>query len=199
MTEPNPRKPDHEIDPLFVDRWSPRAFTGEALPESELFRMLEAARWSPSSYNSQPWRFVYALRDGPDWQTFFDLLVPGNQKWVKDTGAILFIASNGKMKVGDELKPSYSHSFDAGAAWQSLALQATRQGWHAHAMVGFDQTRAPEVLRLPPDHRIEAAIAIGRKTPQADLTEEQRGRETPNGRRPISDFAFAGGFPQRDA
>ena len=65
VTEPNPRRPDHEIDPLFIERWSPRAFTGEAVPEAELFRMLEAARWSPSSYNSQPWRFVYALRDTP--------------------------------------------------------------------------------------------------------------------------------------
>ncbi|GLS43265.1 nitroreductase family protein [Methylobacterium brachythecii] len=199
MTEPNPRQADHDIDPLFTERWSPRAFTGEALPESELFRMLEAARWSPSSYNSQPWRFVYALRDTPEWQTFFDLLVPGNQKWVQDTGAILFLASNKNMKVGGEIKPSYSHSFDAGAAWQSLALQAVRQGWYAHGMVGFDHERAPKVLDLPADHRIEAAIAIGRKTPHDGLTEEQRGRETPNARRPVTDFAFKGGFPPRDA
>ncbi|GEO98899.1 nitroreductase family protein [Methylobacterium haplocladii] len=199
MTEPNPRNPDHAIDPLFTERWSPRAFTGEAVPESELLRMLEAARWSPSSYNSQPWRFVYALRGTPEWQTFFDLIVPGNQKWVQDTGAILFIASSEKMKVGDELKPSASHSFDAGAAWQSLALQATRQGWHAHAMGGFDRERAPEVLRLPAEHRIEAAIAIGRKTPHDSLTEEQRERGKPTGRRPITDFAFKGGFPPEDA
>lgn len=199
MTEPNPRQPDHAIEPLFVERWSPRAFTGEALPESELFRMFEAARWSPSSYNSQPWRFAYALRDTPDWDTFFDLILPGNQKWVRDTGAILFLASNANMKVGEEIKPSYSHSFDAGAAWQSLALQAVRQGWYAHAMVGFDKERAPEVLRLSADHRIEAAIAIGRKTPHDSLTEEQRERGKPNGRRPITDFAFRGGFPSRDA
>jgi len=198
VTEPNPRQPDHAIEPLFVERWSPRAFTGEAVPEPELLRMLEAARWSPSSYNSQPWRFVYALRDTPDWQTFFDLILPGNQKWVKDTGAILFLASSEKMKVGDALKPSASHSFDAGAAWQSLALQATQQGWHAHAMGGFDRERAPEVLRLPADHQIEAAIAIGRKTPHDSLTEEERERGKPNGRRPVTDFAFQGGFPPRD-
>ncbi len=63
VTLPQPRRPDHEIDPIFVERHSPRAFTGEAVPESELMRMVEAARWSPSGYNSQPWRFLYALKD----------------------------------------------------------------------------------------------------------------------------------------
>ena len=199
MTEPNARQPDHEIDPLFLERWSPRAFTGEAVPEAELLRMFEAARWAPSSYNSQPWRFLYALRDTPDWQKFFDLILPGNRKWVKDTGAILFVVSNARMKIGDELKPSYSHSFDAGAAWENFALQAIRQGWHAHAMTGFDQERAPSALNLPEHHRVEAAVAVGRKTPHDSLTEEQRERGKPNARRPISDFALKGGFPPRDA
>lgn len=196
---PNPRKADHEIDRLFIDRWSPRAFTGEALPEAELFRMFEAARWAPSSYNSQPWRFVYALRDTPDWDVYLDLLVPGNRKWAKDAGAVLFLASNEQMKVGDEPKPSYSHSFDAGAAWLSLALQANRLGWYAHGMVGFDKEQAPNVLNLPERHRIEAAIAIGRAVPHEQLSDEQRERERPNTRRPITDFAFKGAFPAKGA
>lgn len=199
MPTPNPRKADHEIDRLFIDRWSPRIFTGEALPEAELHRMFEAARWAPSSYNSQPWRFVYALRETPDWDVFLDLLVPGNRKWATEAGALLFLASNERMKVGDELKPSYSHSFDAGAAWLSLALQANRLGWYAHGMVGFDKERAPDVLHLPEQHRIEAAIAIGRAVAHEHLTDEQRERERPNTRRPIADFAFKGSFPAKDA
>jgi nitroreductase len=190
-----PRQPDHEIDPLFVARHSPRAFTGEAVPQGELMRMIEAARWSPSAYNSQPWRFLYALRDDAHWQTFFDLLVPGNQRWVADTGAILFLVSNARMRVGDELKPSYSHSFDTGTASLAFQLQANRQGWHAHGMTGFDHARAPEVLRLPEHHRVEAAFAVGRRKDPADLTEEQRPKEAPNGRRPITDFTHAGPFP----
>ena len=157
-------------------------------------RMFEAARWSPSGYNSQPWRFLYALKDDAHWQTFFDLLVPGNQKWVAGTGAIVFLVSSARMRVGDELKPSYSHSFDAGAASLAFQLQAIRQGWHAHGMTGFDHARAPEVLRVPEHHRIEAAFAVGRKVPEADLTEEQRPREAPNGRRPLADFVMAGPF-----
>ncbi|HEX8417108.1 MAG TPA: nitroreductase family protein [Methylobacterium sp.] len=194
MPPSNQREPDHPIDPLFLERWSPRAFTGEAVPEAELMRMFEAARWAPSSYNSQPWRFLYALRDTAHWPTFFDLIVPGNQKWVKDTGAIVIIVSNARMKVGDELKPSWSHSLDAGAASANFQLQAIRQGWHAHGMTGFDRERAATVLNVPEGHRVEAAYGVGRAVAAADLSDEQRAREVPNGRRPITDFVFAGGF-----
>ncbi|UMY15748.1 nitroreductase family protein [Methylobacterium organophilum] len=197
MTHPNPRQADHEIDPLFLNRRSPRAYTGEAVPEAELKRMFEAARWAPSAYNSQPWRFAYALRDTPEWETFLGLLVPGNQKWAKDAGALVILASNGMMKLGDELKPSYSASLDAGAASALFALQAVKQGWLAHGMTGFDMARAAIELNLPEHHRIEAAYAVGRPIAYEDLSEEQRVKETPNGRRPISDFVQAGGFLPR--
>ncbi|MGU3536522.1 nitroreductase family protein [Methylobacterium sp. A54F] len=199
MTAPTPRRPDHDIDPLFLERRSPRAFTGEAVPEAELLRMFEAARWAPSSYNSQPWRFLYALRGDAHWDAFFDLIVPGNQKWVKETGAIVILVSSALMKAGDELKPSWSHSLDAGAASLAFQLQAIRQGWHAHGMTGFDRERAVGVLNVPPDHRVEAAYAVGRAIPPESLTEEQRTREAPNGRRPLTDFVHAGGFPPRAA
>jgi nitroreductase len=195
-TGPTPRQPDHAIEPLFLERRSPRRFTGEALPESELMRMIEAARWAPSSYNSQPWRFLYALRGDANWETFLGLLVPGNQKWARDTGAILFLVSNARMKVGDELKPSRSHSLDTGAASLAFQLQAIRQGWHAHGMGGFDHDRAMEALNVPEHHRIEAAYGIGRAVAWDDLTEEERTREAPNGRRPIGDFIHAGAFPK---
>ena len=75
------RTADHLIEPLFVRRWSPRAMTGESLSDGELLSLFEAARWAPSTYNEQEWRFLYARRDTPHWQKFFDLLVPGNQAW----------------------------------------------------------------------------------------------------------------------
>jgi nitroreductase len=198
-TRPTTREPDHAIEPIFAERWSPRVFTGEAVPEAELLRMFEAARWSPSSYNSQPWRFLYALRGTPEWQTFFDLLVPGNQKWAEGTGALVFLVSSGRMRVGENLQPSWSHSLDAGAASLAFQLQAIRQGWHAHGMTGFDKERAVGALNVPEHHRVEAAYAVGRAIPPAELTDEQRTRERPNGRRPITDFVFAGAFPARDA
>ncbi|MGY2050114.1 nitroreductase family protein [Methylobacterium sp. JK268] len=199
MTSSPSRQADRPIDPLFLERWSPRAFTGEAVPEADLLTMIEAARWAPSSYNSQPWRFVYALRDTPQWGPLFDLLVPFNQGWVKDAGALLFIVSNQMMNTKDGLKPSWSASFDAGTASALFQLQAVRLGWHAHGMGGFDHGRAPEVLKVPENHRVEAAFAVGRRADPATLSEELRARETPNGRHPIGDFAFPGTFPARGA
>ena len=195
VTQPTPRQPDHEIDPLFLERRSPRAFTGEPVPAAELMRMFEAARWAPSSYNSQPWRFIYALRDDAHWETLFGLLVPGNQKWAKDTGALVILVSSSQMRVGDALQPSWSHSLDAGAASLAFQLQALRQGWHVHGMGGFDKERAITALNVPEGYRVEAAYAIGRAVPQAALSAEQRVKEAPNGRRPITDFVFAGHFP----
>ncbi|GJE01977.1 nitroreductase family protein [Methylobacterium isbiliense] len=199
MTSGPSRTADYPIDPLFLERWSPRAFTGEPISEADLFTMIEAARWAPSSYNSQPWRFIWARRDTPHWDALFGLLVPGNQKWVKDTAALLFLVSNGMMNTKDGLQPSWSASFDTGTASALFQLQAIRMGWHAHGMTGFDKERAPGVLNLPPHHRVEAAFAVGRRADPATLTEEQRARETPNGRRPITDFSHEGGFPPREA
>ncbi len=198
-TSANSRTADHPIDALFLERWSPRAFTGEAVPHSDLMTMIEAARWAPSGYNSQPWRFVYALPGTPAWETLFGLLVPFNQGWVKNAGALVFLASNGMMNTPDGLKPSYSASFDAGTASALFQLQAVKMGWHAHGMTGFDHERAPTALNLPPHHRVEAAFAVGRKADPATLPEETRARETPNNRHPLSDFTFEGGFPPREA
>ena len=75
------RRPDHLIEPLFLKRWSPRAFDASDMPLADLMRMLEAARWAASAYNVQPWRFVYALRSDPVWQRWQSLLDPFNAAW----------------------------------------------------------------------------------------------------------------------
>jgi predicted metal-dependent phosphoesterase TrpH len=92
--------------------------------------------------------------------------------------------------------PSHSHSYDAGAAWALLALQATALGWHAHAMVGFDMAKAFAELNVPAGYRVEAAIAIGRRGDKAMLPEPLQQREAPNGRDKVASFAFEGGFKE---
>ena len=189
------RRPDHPIDPLFLDRWSPRAFDGSALAEADLLTIFEAARWAPSAFNGQPWRFVYAHRGDAEWERFLGLLIPFNQEWAKSASVLVFILSDRMIttKSGDAV--SHSHSFDAGAAWASLALQATRLGCFAHAMSGVEFERAYAELAVPERFRIEAAVAIGRAGDPAELSERLRARETPSGRKPLSDFVFRGGFP----
>ncbi len=190
------RSPDHPIESIFLERWSPRAFTGEAIPAAELMRIFEAARWAPSSYNSQPWRFLYAHRDTPHFAPFLSLLVEGNRSWANRAAVLMVALSKSVMRpIGaDKDIPSHSHSFDAGAAWANLALQATAMGWHAHAMVGLDMARAFAELNVPAGYRVECAIAIGRRGDPAMLPGPLQMREAPNGRDPVSSFAMEGGF-----
>lgn len=195
-TEINGRTADHDVDPMFLARWSPRAFTGEPMPPELLMGLFEAARWAPSAFNGQPWRFVYAHKGSADWDRLFELLIPYNQAWVKHASVLIYVVSDRFRRAeGREPMPVHSHSFDAGAAWASLALQATRMGWAAHGMAGFDLPRSYEVLGVPEaDYRVEAVIAVGRPADPASLEEPYRSREAPSSRNPVSSFAFEGGF-----
>lgn len=194
MTSINGRTATHPVAPVFLERWSPRAYTGEAIPEVELLTILEAAHWAPSSYNSQPWRFIYALRGTPDWEPFLGLLNDFNRSWAQNAGAIVIIASKIKMAVPGTDVPvvSHSHSFDAGAAWGYLALQASISGWAAHAMVGFDMPKSAAELGIDSEYRVEAAVAIGRKGAPSILPEGIRAREMPSPRNALETVAKKG-------
>ena len=190
------RQPDHPIDPLFLERWSPRAFDGSDIPDADLMTLFEAARWAPSAFNSQPWRFLYAKKGDPNWERFLGLLIPWNQGWAHSASVLIYFLSDSLMETKPGvLTESHSHSFDTGAAWASLALQATRLGYHAHGMSGVDFERARSELHVPDRFRIEAAAVVGRIGDPAALDEKLRAREKPSGRKPISDLAFTGSFP----
>ena len=193
----NIRAVTRAVDTLFLDRWSPRAFDGSAISQDDLDTIFDAARWAPSAFNYQPWRFRYAHRDSADWQRFLNVLLPFNQSWVQHSGAIVFILSDTLMAApgSEDYKPSHSHSFDAGAAWALLALQATRLGYHTHGMTGVDFDKARAELGVPDRFRIEAAVAIGKQGDKTVLPEALQAREFPSDRKPIEDFAFAGNFP----
>ena len=188
---------DYAIDALFLNRWSPRAFTDETIPEDELMTLFEAARWAPSCFNSQPWRFLYARRHTPQWDRFLPLLISFNQSWAKNASALVFIVSNTTMTdpATGQRTVSPSHTFDAGAAWAQLGLQATRSGWRAHAMAGFDHERARKELNIPDEYRIEVAVAIGRQGDRSTLAERLQDRETPSTREELSTITMEGGFP----
>jgi len=191
------RSPDHPVAPLFLDRWSPRSFDGSAMPEADLMSLFEAARWAPSAFNSQPWRFLYAMRADANWERFLSLLIPWNQGWAHSASALVYIVSDTTPMTGKDGQPqgSHSHSFDAGAAWACLALQATKLGYHAHGMSGIQLDLARAELRVPERFRIEAAAAIGRIGDPAMLDEKLRAREVPSGRKAVEEFAFRGVFP----
>ncbi len=186
------RKADHPIDQLFLDRWSPRAMTGEPISHEELLTLFEAARWAPSSYNNQPWRFLYAHRDTRHWQTFFDLMVEFNQSWAKNAAALVVFISRTHFDFNGE--PSVTHSFDTGAAWENLALQGWLKGFVVHGMQGFDYQRARAALNIPQDFQVEGMAAIGKPASAATLPEDLLGKEAPSDRRKLEQTICEGPF-----
>lgn len=186
------RKPENEIDPLFFNRWSPRSMSGEDIGREDLMRLFEAARWAPSSNNNQPWRFLYAHRDTDAWAVFFDLLVEANRTWAKRAAALIVVVS--KKTFDHNGKPSITHSYDTGAAWQSAALQGSRMGLVVHGMQGFNYDKARAVLNVPDEFQVEAMIAVGKPGMKEDLPPALQEREFPSGRKNVSEIAFEGGF-----
>jgi nitroreductase len=193
-TLPDPlkhRKADHPIETLFLKRWSPRSLRGE-VSETELNRLFEAARWAPSTYNEQEWRYLYARKGGQHWDTFFNLLVEGNKAWCHLASVLVVVLS--KKTFAKNGKPNPVHTFDAGLSSMALMLQAAAMALIAHGMAGFDREKARTDLKVPDDFQPEAMIAIGRPGDTDDLPENLRGGEVPSGRKPIREFAREGAF-----
>ncbi len=188
----NPRVPEVEVNAIFTDRWSPRSFTGDSIPEHQLLSLFEAARWAPSCFNEQPWLFFCATNE-KEKEQYLSVLAEKNRAWASKAPVLIFLASRKSFSQNGDLN-EWSE-FDAGAAWMSLALQARYLGLYAHAMAGFDRDKAHDVLKAPQeDYKIMAAIAVGRKGDPDDLPEEIRKMEKPNTRKPLSEMLNSGSF-----
>ncbi|MBA1201454.1 nitroreductase family protein [Pseudomonas capeferrum] len=192
----NPRVAEYAINEQFINRWSPRAFSAEPISEQTVLTFLEAARWAPSAYNSQPWRFLYARRDTPNWERYLGLLNEFNRSWVRQASALVVILSKTTFTApgASEESPALWHTFDTGSAWGHLALQASLSGWHTHGMAGFDQALARRELKIPEGYDLHAMIAIGKLGDKASLAEGLQARELPSSRRPLSELAAEGDF-----
>jgi len=186
----NPRSPTTDVDSMFLDRWSPRAFDPQPLTQGEIDSLFEAARWAPSCYNEQPWLFVYAAK-ADDRKRFLATLVEANQAWCKRVPLLLFVLC--RRNFAQNGKENRHASFDAGSAWMSLALQARKLGLHAHAMAGFSRDKAYEVLNASRDeYDIMAAVAVGRRAAPEVLAEAVAAMERPNERKKLSEVAREG-------
>ncbi len=186
------RQAEHPADSQFLNRWSPRAMSGETVPREELMLLFEAARWAPSSYNAQPWRFLFAERTGKDWPRFLGLLVEANQKWAAAAAALVVMVSRKTFEMNN--KPSVTHSFDTGAAWAYLALQGSLLGLVVHGMQGFDYERARSELAVPEEYDVLAMCAIGKPGRVSELAAELQTREQPSGRKKLAEIACEGAF-----
>jgi nitroreductase len=184
------RKPNYPINPLILNRWSPRSMTGEALDDGDIMSLFEAARWAPSSYNNQPWRFIYAKRNTEHWNRFFNLLAEGNKIWAKNAALLIVVISRKNFEFNE--KPAITHQFDAGSAWENLALEASSRGIVAHGMQGFNYEKAVLDLGIPHDFEVMAMIAIGKKGPREILPLELQEKEKFTDRKALKEIIMEG-------
>lgn len=192
----NYRTADYPIESIFVHRWSPRAMSGEPISQEQMLTLFEAARWAPSTYNEQEWRFLYALRDTPNWPIFFDLLVEGNRTWCERAAMLCVIAAHKLFQRNG--KPNPVHVFDAGLAFENLALQGAAMGLVVHGMQGFDFEKARTALAIPDDYAVCAMFAAGQPGDPNELPEAMREREEPSQRKPVSEIICEGRFAFRN-
>ncbi len=184
------RKSTYQINPLILNRWSPRSMTGEELDNEEIMSLFEAARWAPSSYNNQPWRFIYAKRNTEHWDRLFNLLADGNRIWAKNSALLVVVISRKNFEYNE--KPAITHQFDTGSAWENLALEAFSRGIVAHGMQGFDYDKARIDLEIPIDFEVMAMIAIGKKGSRDNLSPELQKKEKLSDRKPLKDIVMEG-------
>ncbi|MBY0376880.1 nitroreductase family protein [Patescibacteria group bacterium] len=191
MKKVNGREANYDIQDIFLNRYSPRAFSGESITKDELMTMFEAARWAPSASNMQPWHFIYAMRGTPEFEVLYSLLEQFNKDWCVRASVLIVTTSNNLNYKG---LPSVSHSFDTGAAWQNFALQASTMNLVAHGMAGFDYKLAKEKLEIPDDHSVEMMIAVGKHGDIKDLPEKLQEREKPSDRKKLEDIVCEAKF-----
>lgn len=178
------------LDNMFIERWSPRAFASDPIAEQDINTLFEAARWSPSCFNEQPWRFVYAYKQG-DLDKFRAILAESNQTWANH--APLLVIAFSKKSFTQSGKNNRWADFDTGAAWMALALQANKLGLYTHGMGGFDVSKAYDVTGMDPDEsNAICVIAIGKKADPDTLPSELKQREAPNDRFALNSIAFEG-------
>ena len=177
------------INPLILGRWSPRSFLDKPVPESDLLAILEAARWAPSCFNEQPWRFLVARRE-PALARLRACLTESNQTWANRAPVLLAVLSVPNFAL--ENRPNRWNAFDAGTAWGYLALEAHRRSLVAHGMGGFSQKAVRAAFNVPEDWGVHALVAVGYRAPADQLSPEQQEQEHPSLRKPLAEIWFDG-------
>jgi len=191
-----PAATSRPVHDLFVHRWSTRAFDAKrAVSREQLASLMEAARWSPSCNNDQPWRYLVweKARDPQGWQKAYDVLSENNQKWVKNVPILMLSCAGSNFEATG--KPNRWTQHDTGAASTSMALQAASMGLMVHQMGGYDAEKTRAAFGIPADYTPMAMIAIGYQAEPDVLDEETKKKElAPRARKALGERFFEGGW-----
>jgi nitroreductase len=182
---------DHPIHDLLQKRWSPRAFADRPVPVEILRRLLEAARWAPSSFNEQPWAFIVATKDKPDeFRKLLGCLVAGNQTWAQSAPVLMLTVAHHNFSKNQ--KPNRHAFHDVGLAMENLTVQATAEGLCVHQMAGIEVEKARAEYGIPVDWEAVTGAAIGYLGDPSMLPEPLQTREkSESTRKPLHEFVFA--------
>jgi nitroreductase len=192
----NPASNDFPIQDLLKRRWSPRAFSEKPVPPEVLRSLFEAARWSASCFNDQPWAYIVATKDNADdFARLASVLEEGNTLWAAK--APVLAISVARLNFHQNNQPNRHAFHDVGAASASLTVEATARGLCVHQMGGFFPDKARAVFQIPEGWEPVAAIAIGYPGDAASLPDKLREREgAPRSRKPLSEFVMSGKWGQ---
>lgn len=186
------KKPELEnpVQDFIEARWSPVGFDGRAVPRAELLSIFEAARWAPSAFNEQPWRYIVASRENPEtFEGILSCLVDANRAWARHTGAIALGVTALNFKRNG--KPNAFARHDLGLASAQLSAEASARGVLVHQMAGILPDRARELYGIPEYFEAVTALALGYPGENAELAEEIRARDAqPRRRRPLAETLF---------
>lgn len=190
----SPARNDHPIHQIIRDRRSPYQFADRMVESEKLLSLFEAARWSASSSNEQPWRYLIATREQPaEHQRMLGCLVEANQKWAKFLPVLMLsFAKRTFIKNGN---PNRTAAHDLGAASAQMALQATSLGLQLHQMAGIDIEKIVREYNIPADYEPVAAVVVGYPAPNPDLDPAYANRDTKERtRKPLTELVFSGAW-----
>ncbi len=169
----NAAKPDHPINELLVQRWSPYAFSEKEVSESDILSILEAARWAASSYNEQPWSFIVAMKkDTIAFQEALSCIVEANQGWAQHASVLIFSVVHKLFSKNNTVNHAAYH--DVGLAIGNFSVEATARGISLHQMAGIFSEKANALYKIPENHTVFTGIALGYAAESNEKTERTR-------------------------
>jgi nitroreductase len=194
MKQTKQASPDHPIQELIAQRWSPYAFAERSVSDADLRSLFEAARWAASSYNEQPWSYIIATRANPaEFDRLLSCLVEANQLWARAAPVLALGCTNLRFKLNGN--PNAAAIHDLGLASATLTLEATARGIAVHQMIGILPDKAREVYHIPEDVQPLTGLAIGYAADPSALPERLRERDlAPRARKLLAEFVFSGNW-----
>ncbi len=160
----------YPINKIITERWSTRSFDGKPVEEDKINSVLEAARWAPSAFNAQPWRFIVGVKNSKEYNNILSTLVDWNIQWAKNAPVLILNVAEKKFSHNGTSNPTYK--YDLGQAVAIMSIEATNQGLFTHQMTGFNSDKAHQLFNLNEDLDVVSVTALGYYSPNAVIPED---------------------------